>query len=162
MLSMATALALAEAGAKLYLLCRSREKGAQLVREIAAIAGAPKASLLIADLGDYDSIREAVRLFLAEGVPLHVLINNAGIMMGPFGTTVDGFERQFGTNHLGHFALAGLLLNFLLETPDSRVVNVSSSSHRFGTMDFKNLMYARGKDYLPARAYGRSKLANLL
>jgi NAD(P)-dependent dehydrogenase (short-subunit alcohol dehydrogenase family) len=83
-------------------------------------------------------------------------------MNPPFGKTVDGFESQFGTNHLGHFALTGLLIDLLLETPGSRVVNVSSKGHRFGTMDFEDLMYEDGQGYSPVRAYGRSKLANIL
>jgi len=82
--------------------------------------------------------------------------------MVPYGLTADGFERQFGTNHLGHFALTGLLLDLLLQTPGARVVNVSSTAHNFGTMDFDNLLYEGGKGYSPVGAYGRSKLANLL
>ncbi len=89
-------------------------------------------------------------------------MNNAGIMMAPYGTTDDGFEQQFGINHLGHFALTGLLIDRLLKTPGARVVNVSSTGHRFGTMDFDNLMYEGGEGYSPFGAYGRSKLANLL
>jgi NAD(P)-dependent dehydrogenase (short-subunit alcohol dehydrogenase family) len=91
-----------------------------------------------------------------------VLVNNAGIMMVPYGRTADGFEQQFGTNHLGHFALTGLLFDRLTSTPGARVVNVSSGGHRFGTMDFDNLMFADGQGYTPMKAYGRSKLANLL
>jgi NAD(P)-dependent dehydrogenase (short-subunit alcohol dehydrogenase family) len=91
-----------------------------------------------------------------------VLVNNAGIMMVPYGVTEDGFERQLGTNHLGHFALTGLLFDLLVNTPNARVVNVSSGGHRFGEMNFDNLMFAEGAGYTPMKAYGRSKLANLL
>jgi NAD(P)-dependent dehydrogenase (short-subunit alcohol dehydrogenase family) len=83
-------------------------------------------------------------------------------MMTPYFKTKDGFEGQMGSNHLGHFALTGLLLELLKNTPGSRVVNVSSSGHRFGTMDFQNLLFENGNDYSPMKAYGRSKLANLL
>jgi len=82
--------------------------------------------------------------------------------MVPYGKTKDGFERQFGTNHLGHFALTGQLIEVLLNTPNSRVVNVSSLAHRSGVMNFDNLMFNNGKEYTPHAAYGRSKLANLL
>ncbi|MCP4007784.1 MAG: SDR family NAD(P)-dependent oxidoreductase, partial [bacterium] len=91
---------------------------------------------------------------------LDVLINNAGIMAIPRHETVDGFEMQFGTNHLGHFALTGLLFEHLLGTPGSRVVNVSSSAHKFGRIDFDDLH--RRKSYKRWQVYGQSKLANLL
>jgi NAD(P)-dependent dehydrogenase (short-subunit alcohol dehydrogenase family) len=83
-------------------------------------------------------------------------------MMVPFSLTKDGFENQMGTNHLGHFALTGVLLDLLKKTPKSRVVNVSSLSHKQGTMDFDNLLFENGKDFTPMKAYARSKLANLL
>jgi NAD(P)-dependent dehydrogenase (short-subunit alcohol dehydrogenase family) len=92
---------------------------------------------------------------------LDVLLNNAGIMMVPEGKTEDGFERQLGTNHLGHFALTGLLIDNLLQTTGSRVVNISSNAHYTGTIDFGNLFFDQG-GYTPMGAYSRSKLANLL
>jgi NAD(P)-dependent dehydrogenase (short-subunit alcohol dehydrogenase family) len=91
---------------------------------------------------------------------LDLLINNAGLMFPPYGLTKDGFELQFGTNHLGHFALTGLLLPVLLATPGSRVVTVSSNGHRAGRMNFDDLQSAR--HYRKYTAYGRSKLANLM
>jgi NAD(P)-dependent dehydrogenase (short-subunit alcohol dehydrogenase family) len=102
-----------------------------------------------------------VRAF-ADGLdgPLDLLVNNAGVMAGPRRTTADGFELQFGTNHLGHFALTGLLLPRLLEAAAPRVVSVSSGAHRMGKMSFDDLM---GEDaYNRWRAYGQSKLSNLL
>jgi NAD(P)-dependent dehydrogenase (short-subunit alcohol dehydrogenase family) len=120
------------------------------------------AEITYLDLANLTTVRDFANRILFKQERLDVLINNAGIMMGPYAETVDGFERQFGTNHLGHFALTGLLLKLLLQTSGSRVVNVSSNGHRFGKMDFDNLMYEGGKGYSPARAYGRSKLANLL
>jgi NAD(P)-dependent dehydrogenase (short-subunit alcohol dehydrogenase family) len=91
---------------------------------------------------------------------LDLLINNAGVMVPPFGTTEDGFELQFGCNHLGHFALTGRLLDRLESTAGARVVNVSSMAHRQGSMDFDNLNAEKG--YAKWPAYGQSKLANLL
>ncbi len=82
--------------------------------------------------------------------------------MVPYRRTEDGFESQFGTNHLGHFALTGLLIDILEKTPGSRVVNISSGGHRLGSMDFDNLMYQGGKGYSRIAAYGRSKLSNML
>jgi len=92
--------------------------------------------------------------------PLDLLVNNAGLMAPPYATTQDGFELQLGTNHLGHFALTGLLLGRLLQTPEPRVVTVSSGAHRMGTMRWHDLQWQEG--YKPWAAYGQSKLANLL
>jgi NAD(P)-dependent dehydrogenase (short-subunit alcohol dehydrogenase family) len=100
-------------------------------------------------------------VFQARYDRLDLLINNAGIMVPPYGKTAQGFETQIGVNHLGHFALTGLLLDVLLRTSQSRVVTVSSGSHRFGQMDFADLHWER-KTYKPNPAYGQSKLANLL
>lgn len=120
------------------------------------------AEIMQLDLAGLDSEHQFVERFKAEYDRLDLLINNAGIMMVPYGTTEDGFESQFGTNHLGHFALTGLLLDLLLAAPDGRVVNLSSTAHRLGSVDFGNLMFENGEGYTPSRAYGRSKLANLL
>ena len=116
---------------------------------------------MLLDLASLDSVRRFAAEFTERNDRLDVLVNNAGIMMNPYAETADGFESQFGTNHLGHFALTGLLLDRLLTTPNSRIVTVSSGGHRMGRMDFDNLMFEQG-GYSPARAYGRSKLANLL
>ena len=113
------------------------------------------------DLADLSSVRAFADNFHQRYERLNLLINNAGIMMPPERwETQDGFEAQFGTNHLGHFALAGLLLDLLLKTPDSRVVNVSSTAARFGAMNFDDL---QGEEkYSTTGAYGQSKLSNLL
>jgi NAD(P)-dependent dehydrogenase (short-subunit alcohol dehydrogenase family) len=132
---------------------------AALARIHAEIPGAP-AEVMHLDLASLASVRRFAEAFQTRYRRLDVLINNAGIMMAPYGTTEDGFERQFGTNHLGHFALTGRLIDRLLETPGARVVNVSSIAHRFGRTDF--VPYEGKAGYSPARAYGRSKLANLL
>ena len=112
------------------------------------------------DLADQASVRTFVDAFKEKYTSLDLLINNAGVMIPPFAKTKDGYELQFGTNHLGHFALTLLLLDLILATPEARVVNVSSSAHQFGTIDFDNLNAE--KRYSPAGAYAQSKLANLL
>lgn len=148
--------------AQTILACRSMAKAQAALSQIQAeIPNAP-AEIMQLDLASLASVRQFAEAVKTKYQRLEVLVNNAGIMMTPYGTTADGFERQFGTNHLGHFALTGLLLDLLLNTPGSRVVNVSSGGHRFGKMEFDNLMYEGGQDYSPTRAYGRSKLANLL
>jgi NAD(P)-dependent dehydrogenase (short-subunit alcohol dehydrogenase family) len=149
-------------GARVVMACRNMDKARSALHQILLeIPNAP-AEIVHLDLADLDSVREFVAEFKAKHQRLDVLVNNAGIMVVPYGTTKDGFESQLGTNHLGHFALTGLLLGVLLETPGSRVVTVSSSAHRFGRLDFDNLMSNGGHGYSRMRAYGRSKLANLL
>jgi NAD(P)-dependent dehydrogenase (short-subunit alcohol dehydrogenase family) len=139
------------------LAARNAERGeAALARLREEVPGAD-AELRSLDLADLSSVRA-----FAEGVgePLDLLVNNAGVMAGPRRTTADDFELQLGTNHLGHFALTGLLLDRLLAGDDPRVVTVSSGAHRMGKMDFGDLNSERG--YNRWRAYGQSKLANLL
>jgi NAD(P)-dependent dehydrogenase (short-subunit alcohol dehydrogenase family) len=114
------------------------------------------------DLASLASIREIARGFREAYDRLDVLVNSAGVLWAPYSTTKDGFEVHFGTNHLGHFALTGLLLDLLLRSPESRVVTVGSVGHRFSRFEFKSLLCGKGQSYSPARAYGRSKLANLL
>ncbi|MCK4989824.1 MAG: SDR family NAD(P)-dependent oxidoreductase, partial [Bacteroidales bacterium] len=121
-----------------------------------------KIKVMQLDLGDLDSVRSFATAFKLSYKKLDVLLNNAGIMMTPYFTTKDGFEGQIGTNHLGHFALTGLLIDVVLKTPGARIVNVSSGAHKRGEMDFNNLQFENGKDYSPMKAYGRSKLSNLL
>ena len=105
-------------------------------------------------------MEEAAGQLRADHDRIDVLINNAGVMFTPKGATKDGFELQFGTNHLGHFALTGRLLDRLLVAPGSRVVTVSSIGHRFGRLEFDDLQSARR--YNRVGAYGQSKLANLI
>jgi NAD(P)-dependent dehydrogenase (short-subunit alcohol dehydrogenase family) len=152
----------AREGGQTILACRSMEKAQAAMDQIKTEIPDAKLEIMYLDLANLESIRKFADQFKAQYERLDVLLNNAGIMMVPYGTTEDGFERQFGTNHLGHFALTGSLIDLLTNTPNARVVNVSSNGHRFGTMDFDNLMFADGQDYSPMDAYGRSKLANLL
>ena len=143
---------LARAGARVTLAVRSVEKGR------AAAAGLPgDVDVRPLDLASLASVRAFAQ---AWDEPLDLLVNNAGLMAPPYSTTEDGFELQLGTNHLGHFALTGLLLDRLLAAPDPRVVTVSSIAHRMGRMRWDDLQWTR--DYKPWPAYGQSKLANLL
>ena len=149
-------------GACVILACRTVTKGEEAKKRILKFL--PTADILVMelDLADLKSIRNFAAKFKQNHARLDVLLNNAGIMMVPYSLTKDGFESQLGTNHLGHFALTGLLLEVLKDSPASRVVNVSSMAHSSGEMDFNNLLYENGKDYSPLKAYGRSKLSNLL
>jgi len=155
-----TARALAQHGATVLLGVRNLTKGAAAADRIQR-TGAPGAVATVhLDLADLSSVAAAAKAVAAEHDRLDGLINNAGVMIPPYGKTADGFETQFGVNHLGHFALTGHLLPQLLATPGSRVVTVSSSGHRGGRINFEDLNAEVG--YSPGAAYGQSKLANLL
>ncbi len=153
--------ALAARGASVVLACRDTGKAASAAGRITDAVPDAAVAVVHLDLASLDSVRQAAAEFLARFGRLDVLINNAGLMMPPPGRTADGFELQIGTNHLGHFALTGLLLGRLLGTPGSRVVSVSSSAHRQGRIDLADLSFGRRK-YQPNAAYSQSKLANLL
>ncbi len=153
---------LAAKGAKVILACRSAERAnAALVgiRERTPDADVHYKNL---DLSSLRSVREFAREILSEEERLDLLINNAGVMMPPKRSeTEDGFELQFGVNHLGHQALTALLFERISETEGSRIVNVASQAHRGGKMDFADLQWERRR-YKKIGAYGQSKLANLL
>jgi len=151
---------LARAGADVVLACRNTGKGADAEREIRVAAPEAKVSVARLDLADLGSVREFASAFAEEHDGLDLLINNAGIMAPPRSTTADGFETQFGTNHLGHFALTGLLLDTLNARPAPRVVTLSSGAHKMGKIRFDDLQSERSYKRWPA--YGQSKLANLL
>jgi NAD(P)-dependent dehydrogenase (short-subunit alcohol dehydrogenase family) len=154
------ALALAGKGARVLLAVRSEERGRAAAERIRAAH--PRASVEVGalDLADLGSIRSFAEGFLARGEALPLLLNNAGVMAIPYRRTVDGFEMQLGTNHLGHFALTGLLLPALLRAPGARVVSVSSGAHLGGRIAFDNLDGSKG--YQRWAFYAQSKLANLL
>ncbi len=152
----------ARKGAQIILASRNLDKAQFALSQIQAEITETKAEILKLDLANLKSIQQFVDSFKKKYDRLDILLNNAGIMMVPYGKTEDGFENQFGTNHLGHFALTGLLIELLHKTPGARVVNISSNAHHFGEMDFSNLMFEDGEGYLAQKAYGRSKLANLL
>lgn len=154
--------AFSEKGAEVISACRDTVKGEKAKNDILIDLHKAKIEVIALDLMDLDSIRKFSEIYKSKYKKLDILLNNAGIMMNPYGLTKDGFESQLGTNHLGHFALTGLLLNLILKTPESRIVNISSMAHKMGKMDFNNLLFENGKDYTPIKAYGRSKIANLL
>jgi NAD(P)-dependent dehydrogenase (short-subunit alcohol dehydrogenase family) len=148
---------LARKGASVVLACRNARKGEAALLAIRAAAPGADVKLASLDLGSLAS----VRAFAAgQDGPLDLLLNNAGVMAPPRRETADGFELQLGTNHLGHFALTGLLLDRLQAAPEPRVVSVSSNAHRMGRIDFDDLQGERR--YRRWGAYGQSKLANLL
>jgi NAD(P)-dependent dehydrogenase (short-subunit alcohol dehydrogenase family) len=152
-----TARALAEHGARVVLAVRDVEKGRAAAARISG-----DVSVQALDLTSLESVRDAAAELHTTYSSIDLLINNAGVMHPPKQTTKDGFELQLGTNHLGHFALTGLLLDLLLPVPGSRVVTVSSIAHRFGgaAIHFDDLQWERSYDR--NGAYGQSKLANLL
>jgi len=152
--------ALSRKGATVILACRNKDKGEAAIRQIGQECSLAQAKLIQLDLSSLASVHDFAEEFIHHYDRLDILINNAGIMRSPFGKTVDGFELQFGTNHLGHFALGGLLFDHISHTPQARVVTVSSWGHHFGVIDFDNLNAEKGYD--PGGAYAQSKLANLL
>lgn len=156
-----TARALAQKGATVVMACRNLQKANDAASQIRQTNPSGLVAVMELDLGDLESVRRFAAAFQERYGQLDLLINNAGIMVPPYGKTPQGFETQLGVNHLGHFALTGLLLNMLLQTPESRIVTVSSIAHRFGSIDFDDLHWER-KGYKPNPAYGQSKLANLL
>jgi NAD(P)-dependent dehydrogenase (short-subunit alcohol dehydrogenase family) len=152
-----TARGLAGAGATVVLAVRSTVKGEKAAAEIRSVTGGD-ARVVELDLADLASVRAFPERLGADRVD--ILVNNAGIMAAPRRLTKDGFESQFATNHLGHFALTGVLLSRLLAAPEPRVVTESSALHRSGTMNFEDL---QGESrYSRWGAYGQSKLANLM
>jgi NAD(P)-dependent dehydrogenase (short-subunit alcohol dehydrogenase family) len=155
----ATAEGLAELGANVVLVCRRREDGESLSREIAT-RGWPAPDVVAADLSSQASIREAARNIQARCPSLHILINNAGIIPQRREVTVDGLEMQFAVNHLGYFLFTNLLLPRLRAGAPSRIVNVSSGVHAHATLDFEDLQAERTYD--PKEVYARTKLANIL
>src|SRR5271155_5228343 len=156
-----TALALAVAGAEVLVTGRSTEKGSAAITSIRRVVPSATVRFEMLDLASLASVRAFAAKMVANGRPLDLLINNAGVMNLPTRRlTEDGFELQFGTNHLSHFALTGLLLPVLRKAEAPRVVNVSSIAHRGGKIDFANLQAER--KYRSWPAYQQSKLANLL
>lgn len=151
---------LATRGATVVLACRDEDKAKDAARRITAGASGAAVDVVRLDLGSLASVAEAAAQISASYERLDLLINNAGVMVPPYGTTADGFELQFGVNHLGHFAFTGLLTGLLLSTAGSRVVTVASLAHRQGRINFADLNSAQR--YRRMAAYAQSKLANLL
>ncbi|MEV8591545.1 oxidoreductase [Streptomyces sp. NPDC052012] len=157
-LGLVTATELARAGARVVLACRSETRGRAALNRLRDEVPDAEAEVRPLNLGDLGSVREFARALPYGRVDL--LVNNAGVMALPHGTTADGFETQFGVNHLGHFALTGLLLPALLAAPEARVVTVSSMMHALANVDLRDLDSGRG--YRRWVAYARSKSANLM
>lgn len=159
-----TSLALVRKGAHVIMTARDRGKGSAAADRIVAEYPAAKVELRLLDLADLDSVRTCAAQIQSDGLEVDVLVNNAGIMWPPHTLTRQGFELQFATNHLGHFALTGLLLAQLQRSAargsDCRVVTVSSVEHRGGRVHFDDLAGARS--YSPRSYYSQSKLANVL
>ncbi|NXO34647.1 RDH12 dehydrogenase, partial [Locustella ochotensis] len=159
----ATARDLAQRGkcsARVIIACRDIAKGEAAASEIRAETGNQQVIVKKLDLADTKSIREFAEKFLAEEKELHVLINNAGVMLCPYSKTADGFEMHLGVNHLGHFLLTFLLLECLKQSAPARIVNVSSLAHHGGRIRFHDLHGE--KSYNRGLAYCHSKLANVL
>jgi NAD(P)-dependent dehydrogenase (short-subunit alcohol dehydrogenase family) len=156
-----TAAALAAKGAHVVLAVRNLDKGKEAADRITNATPGAGVAVQELDLTSLESVRAAAEQLKSSHDAIDLLINNAGVMFTPRSTTKDGFELQFGTNHLGHFAFTGLLLDRVLAAKGSRVVTVSSQGHRFVRgIRFDDLQWER--DYSRVRAYGQSKLANLL
>src|SRR3989442_181023 len=155
-----TARALAAKGARVILACRDPEKGHQAERRIRAAAPEADVVFMPLDLASLTSIERFCKDLAVAEPELDILCNNAGVMMPPLGRTAEGFELQFGTNHFGHFAITGRLLELLRRGENARIVSVSSMAHYWGRIDFDDLNAE--KRYNATRAYGQSKLANVL
>ena len=159
-LGLVTARELARAGATVVMGCRDAGRGQAALEQVRAAAPDADVRLESLDLASLSSVREFAKRVAASYDGIDLLVNNAGVMAIPRATTADGFEMQFGTNHLGHFALTGLLLPAMRDRVGSRVVTVSSGAHKPGRIDFDDLMGERS--YKKWGAYSQSKLANLL
>ena len=159
-LGLVTARELARAGASVVIACRNFAKGEQAAAAMRSAVGDAEIEVGELDLADLGSVRAFAAGLSGRREHVDLLVNNAGVMAPPRRLTEDGFESQLGTNHLGHFALSGLLLGTLLAAPEPRVVTLSSGAHRMGTIRFDDLQWEHG--YNNWRAYGQSKLANLI
>ena len=157
-----TALAFARMNATVVMTARDQTRGEAAVADVIKRSGNQHVELLMLDLADLASIRVGATTLLAEHDRIHILVNNAGTTTRDRRETADGFELTFGTNHLGHFLFTNLLLDRIKESAPARIVNVSSGAHRWpgAGLDFDDLQATHG--YRGGRAYGRSKLANIL
>ncbi|HEY1077271.1 MAG TPA: oxidoreductase [Fontimonas sp.] len=156
-----TTVALAAAGARVVMACRSADKAAAALEQVRRRAPQGEASVLALDLASQASVHRFAESFLRDHDRLDLLINNAGILGAPLGYSVDGFENHMAANHFGHFSLTGLLIERLLATPGARIVTVGSLGHWRGKLDPDDLAY-RHTPYTPFAGYCNSKLANLL
>jgi NAD(P)-dependent dehydrogenase (short-subunit alcohol dehydrogenase family) len=160
-LGLRSAEALAARGARVLMACRNATKAAAALTGVQAKATGAAPEVVLLDLSSLASVAGCAEQLAASLDHIDVLMNNAGIMAVPKGTTVDGFESQIGTNHLGHFAFTGRLLPLLLAAPEPRVVSVASNAHKFGRLRLDDLSFEHHR-YSRWAAYGQTKLANLL
>ena len=156
-----TVRALASAGARVVIAARKLDQAERAHDEIVRDLPGSHVETLSLDLGSLGSVRASTKEFLERHDRLHILVNNAGVMATPFERTADGFELQFGTNHLGHFLLTNLLVPALLDAAPARVVNVASNGHFVAAPDLDDPNYEH-REYEPWAAYGQSKSANIL
>ena len=157
----ATAVGLAEMNASVVMLCRSKERGEVAQKEIIELTGNNNVDLFLCDLSSQKEIRDFVAEFKNKYQNLHVLINNAGVMLSKRAISGDGFEMNFAVNHLAPFLLTNLLLDILKKSAPSRIINVGSAAHRMGKIDFEDLQ-RENKKGRPMGLYGSSKLAMTL
>ncbi len=158
-LGLATARALAAAGADVVMAARNQEKAAEAEERIRAAVHGASLRIVALDLGSLASVRQASEEVLAGHETIDLLVNNAGVMGIPERKTADGFEMQLGVDHLGHFALTALLMPALLRAPSARIVTVTSTAHHMGRAVDPDNPHLHGR-YRPWRAYGQAKLAN--
>lgn len=160
-IGLATAVELARQGADLIIVCRSSQRGEDTVRAVKAASGAQSVDFVVGDLAKLDDVRRVAADFMASSRPLHVLINNAGLVNLSFKRTADGIEEVFAVNHLAPFLLTNLLLDRLKESGPARIVSVASDAHKFVRgMNFDDLGFEKGYGW--TKSYGQSKLANIL
>jgi len=155
-----TATVLAGKQAEVIIAVRNSDKGKKASEKIISAVKNAKVKVMQLDLAYLNSVRSFAAAFKNEYSKLDLLINNAGVMVPPYSKTKDGFELQFGTNHLGHFVLTSLLLDLLKKTNNSRIINVASNAHKFGNISFQDINWEK-RNYSAWRSYGDSKLANL-
>ena len=156
-----TARALAAAGARIVITARDKAKAEEALAHLRQVAPDAEFDYAVVDLGSLDGVLQASEDILERFPALHIMVNNAGVMATPFGRTVDGFETQFGTNHLGHFVLTNLLVPALIAGAPSRVISLSSASHQRGDVQWEDINFET-QPYDPVRAYAQSKTANVL
>nr|XP_055038921.1 retinol dehydrogenase 12, like [Misgurnus anguillicaudatus] len=151
---------LAKRGARIIMACRDMEKANEALKEVIEASGNQNVVTCRLDLADTKSIREFAEKINTEEKQVNILINNAGVMVCPYGKTADGFEMQIGVNHMGHFLLTYLLLDLIKSSAPARIITVSSMAHKWGTINLEDINSE--KSYDKRKAYSQSKLANIL
>lgn len=151
---------LAKRGARIIMACRDMEKANAALKEVIEASGNQNVVTCRLDLADTKSIREFAEKINTEEKQVNILINNAGVMVCPYGKTADGFEMQIGVNHMGHFLLTYLLLDLIKSSAPARIITVSSMAHKWGAINLEDINSE--KSYDKRKAYSQSKLANIL